>query len=71
VAIVEMLYRFGAREVLAVDIFEESTRELVIQLPEEGEGREAIFAWSGDDAERRGFERDEDLGQEHLNVFLT
>ena len=68
-AIVDDLYRRGAREVVAVGIEHDATRGLVVRLPEDREGRARLLrraawrAWSG------GFEAEPDVGQSCAFLF--
>ena len=71
VALVQHLYDLGALEAIAVGIEGDACCELIIRLPDDQHARDQVLAWSGDEAESRGFERDEDFGQEHLFVFFT
>jgi hypothetical protein len=71
VALVERLYGLGSQKVIAVELHESpdgsgAARYLLVELPEEHRGREAIFAFEREEAQRRGFEGTEDEGQVYL-----
>ncbi len=71
VEMIQQLYELGAVEVMAVEIEGEVCCELLIRLPDDQHSRDRVFDWTAEQAESRGFDRDEDFGQEYLYVFFT
>jgi antitoxin component YwqK of YwqJK toxin-antitoxin module len=67
---VEEGYKAGARRILAVDIQEDTTNCLIIELPPKGPGRKRAFEWNNELAQNSGFDPDVDWGQGELFVFL-
>jgi hypothetical protein len=75
ISLVEELYSLGAVCVTAVEIDvydsgEENTGKLVVTLPTDQAVRERIFAWNADHAREKGFDPDEDVGQNHILLLL-
>ncbi len=70
-AIAQQLYGLGAAEVTAVNFDGDVCCELLIRLPDDQHPRDSIFAWVAEQAASRGFDPDEDVGQECLYVFFT
>jgi hypothetical protein len=73
VALVERLYALGAEKVIAVGLQEAAggrgaARYLLVELPEEDRGRDALFAFEREHAEARGLEGTPDEGR--LYLFL-
>jgi hypothetical protein len=75
VALVKRLYALGAEKVIAVGLPEAAggrgrgaARYLLVELPEEDRGRDALFAFEREHAEARGFEGTPDEGR--LYLFL-
>jgi hypothetical protein len=71
VAIVRHLLALGAAEVIAVETEGDCCCELIVELPDDRRSRNNLLGWGNEQAERRGFDRDEDFGQEYMFVFFT
>ena len=72
---VKKLYRQGAVAVHAVEIDGEAdepqnTGKLVIELPQEVEGRKKLFKSCGTIAKKQGFDPETDIGQQYLFLML-
>ncbi len=67
--VIENGYNAGAVKITAVDIKEESTNCLVVELPAREDKRRRIFEWNNRLAQRSGFDPDDDWGQNELFVF--
>ncbi|HXB57929.1 MAG TPA: hypothetical protein VNU95_00080 [Candidatus Acidoferrales bacterium] len=64
-------YKAGAVKISAVDIKEESTNCLIVELPLKGIKRKKVFEWNNELAQSSGFDPDEDWGQNELFVFFS
>jgi hypothetical protein len=73
-ALIKRLYAMGAKEVFVVDIrrngIYESSEKLILRLPEDPAERRKVFSWANIVIIRRGFDPNEDYGQEYLFVGL-
>ncbi|QDU78995.1 hypothetical protein Pla110_06990 [Polystyrenella longa] len=72
---VQQFYDAGAQEVLAVEIDDyeggfENTGKLVIELPEESDSRAVLLDMIGKIAVEKGFEPDQDSGQQYVFLML-
>ena len=63
-------YQAGAIKILAVDIADDTTNCLIVELPPKGKKRERVFRWSNQRAQSDGFDPDLDWGQNELFVFF-
>ena len=74
IELVELIYRAGATEVLAVEIDEftegQNTGKLVIRLPDTVAQRQRLFEWAGTLAEQQGLDPEPDTGQQYLFLML-
>lgn len=71
VEFVEEGYRAGAAKIIAVEIEDETTNCLIVELPPRGSKRERVFKWNGESAQRCGFDPYDDWGQNEIFVFLS
>jgi hypothetical protein len=73
-ALVRRLYRFGAIEVVAVDIGAhagfESTDTLIATLPHDPASRRKIFDWDNERVQKMGYEPYPDEGQDHHLIWF-
>jgi len=63
-------YQAGAIKILAVEIQDNTTNCLIVELPPTGKKRERVFRWSNRRAQTEGFDADLDWGQNELFVFF-
>jgi MORN repeat protein len=69
--VIEDGYKAGAIRITAVDIQDETTNCLLVDLPSKGLKRERVFEWNNELAQESGFDPDDDWGQEELFVFFS
>lgn len=73
VALIEQLYTWGAREIIAINITSngqyESAGGMGIYFPRDSVARHRLFSWVGDQVEQMGFDRDEDNGQMYVEIW--
>jgi hypothetical protein len=63
-------YNAGAVRVIAVEIAEETTNHLLLELPTQAAKRRRVFAFEKKQAESEGFDGEEDRGQRFLYLKL-
>lgn len=68
---IEEGYKAGATKITAVEIQEESTNCLIVELPQKETKRRRVFEWNNELAQNSGFDPDDDWGQNELFVFFT
>jgi hypothetical protein len=68
---IEEGYKAGATKILAVEIQDETTNCLVVELPLNGVRRQRVFAWNNQNAQGSGFDPDEDWGQKEVFVYFS
>ena len=68
---IEKGYKTGASKIIVVDIQDETTNCLVVELPSNTAKRKRVFAWNNQMAQDSGFDPDPDWGQTELFVFLS
>jgi hypothetical protein len=68
---IEEGYKAGAAKITAVEIKDESTNCLIVELPQKETKRRRVFEWNNELAQNSGFDPDEDWGQNELFIFLT
>jgi len=75
IAFIEKPYKLGARIIYGVDIEEhpkygKNSGDLVVELPESTEKRNALIEWAAPIAWKQGFDAYSDVGQRYLYVKL-
>lgn len=68
--VIEQGYRVGAVKITAVDIQDETTNCMIVELPPKGVKRRKVFEWNNEIAQSSGFDPDADWGQNELFVFF-
>ena len=68
---IEEGYKAGATKILAVEIKGDTTNCLIVYLPSVRPKRERVFEWSGEAAQRCGFDPYEDWGQNEFFVYFS
>ena len=68
--VIEEGYKAGAIKITAIDIKDDTTGCLIVELPSKGTKRERVFEWNNELAQNSGFDPDEDWGQNELFVFF-
>ena len=70
VKFVEEGYKAGATEIIAVEIEDETTNCLIVELPPAGPKRERVFKWNSEFAQKTGWDPYDDWGQNEFFVFF-
>ncbi len=68
---VEGIYKVGATKVIAVEIENETTNCLIVELSPSGSNRQSVFEWNSEIAQGNGFDPDDDWGQNELLIYLS
>jgi hypothetical protein len=68
--VIEEGYQAGAVKIMAVEILENSTNCLIVELPPKSAKRKRVFEWNNELAQNSGFDPDDDWGQNELFVFF-
>lgn len=68
--LIENGYKAGATKIVAVEIEDETSDRLVVNLPPSGPSRERVFKWHSVVAQKCGWEPNDDWGQNELFVFF-
>jgi uncharacterized protein YeaO (DUF488 family) len=68
--LIEEGYKAGALKIIAVEIQDNSTNCLIVELPPKGIKRKRVFEWNNELAQNSGFDPDADWGQNELFVFF-
>ena len=75
ISLAEEVYALGAMKVWAVEIKtddpeSEGTGKLIVSLPKAQSARARVLEWCAEWAERKGYESETDVGQDHVFVML-
>jgi hypothetical protein len=68
--VIEDGYKAGATKIIAIDVNDESTNYLIVELPAGMSERRRVFEWNNELAQNSGFDPDADWGQNELFVFF-
>lgn len=68
---VEEVYKAGAKKIIAVEIEDETTNCLIVELPKNGPKRESVFKWNSAFAQKSGFDPYDDWGQNEFFVYFS
>ena len=71
VEFIEEGYRAGAAKIIAVEIEDETTNCLIVELPPGGSKRERVFEWNSEFAQKTGWNPYDDWGQNEIFVYFS